>query len=342
MPGQNLAAWRSIFEPVFDLVVSSDDGDDFFGTIELYPAADLLIGVAESSPLCFERALQKVISSNFDHILARFVVSGELQGEFGAKKVVTREGNIVLVDLAQPCRIACVNGDNSFKEIVVWMPRRALAPQIPDTYSLHGLMLEENVATSHLVQSCAQFLRGVATRSGQIENFSPIALSLKRLINEAILNSDVAMKGPRLNQGEGAYADIMGFIDNNVNSAHLSVDDIAKSLGVSRASLYRLFAPAGGIAQYVKKIRLRAAFDEITAPRRAAARVKDIAFRAGFKNLSAFSRAFRQEYAVSPRQARLMAARGSDAPLSTGFNSQAGLLAEWLQGAAGQRAPRHD
>ena len=62
-----------------------------------------------------------------------------------------------------------------------------------------------------------------------------------------------------------------------------------RRFGLSRASLYRLFEPAGGIAKYIRKARLSRAFQEITTAELSNRRIGHIAYALGFKNVSAFS-----------------------------------------------------
>jgi AraC-like DNA-binding protein len=107
-----------------------------------------------------------------------------------------------------------------------------------------------------------------------------------------------------------SFVTIRRFIDRNLKSPELGPEMIAKNFGLSRASLYRLFEPVGGIAGYIRKQRLNQTFQEITAAEFANQRIAQIAYRFGFKNVSAFNRLFRATYGVSPRQARAAKLKG--------------------------------
>ena len=85
---------------------------------------------------------------------------------------------------------------------------------------------------------------------------------------------------------------------------------IAKRFGLSRAALYRLFEPAGGVAGYIRKQRLDRAFQEITGGELSNRRISQIGHRFGFRNIHAFNRAFRKEYGMSPSDARKAARLG--------------------------------
>lgn len=83
----------------------------------------------------------------------------------------------------------------------------------------------------------------------------------------------------------------------------LSPEAICKDLGVSRSRLYRLFEPIGGISAYVRRQRLLGARHALLDPLdvRPIARIAE---QWAFTDASVFSRAFRQEFGISPRQAR--------------------------------------
>lgn len=92
-------------------------------------------------------------------------------------------------------------------------------------------------------------------------------------------------------------------IRRRLAEADLSPDMICRELGVSRSRLYRLFEPLGGISAYVRRQRLlqvRHALLDIVDTRS----IVRIAEQWGFADASAFSRAFKHEFGLSPKAAR--------------------------------------
>ncbi|MDL2405889.1 AraC family transcriptional regulator [Rhizobium calliandrae] len=92
--------------------------------------------------------------------------------------------------------------------------------------------------------------------------------------------------------------------------ADLTVDSLCRDLGLSRARLYRLFEADGGIHAYIRRERL-------LQTRKALSNQDDrrpicqIAEQWGFIDPSAFTRAFRHEFGISPRDVRSQAIRDS-------------------------------
>ena len=96
------------------------------------------------------------------------------------------------------------------------------------------------------------------------------------------------------------FITIRRFIDRNLAAPKLGPEMIAASFGLSRSTLYRLFEPTGGLSAYIRDVRMRRAYEEITSPARANRRIGPAAFALGFRNFSAFSRAFRETYGLTP------------------------------------------
>lgn len=93
-------------------------------------------------------------------------------------------------------------------------------------------------------------------------------------------------------------------------SPELGVDELCRSLGVSRSSLYRSFEPLGGVMKYIRSARLLDAHQALTnsADTRT---IHEIAAERGFMDPGEFSRAFRREFGYSPSDARARRLLGS-------------------------------
>ena len=100
------------------------------------------------------------------------------------------------------------------------------------------------------------------------------------------------------------FTTITRFIEANLASRELGIEKITRTFALSRASLYRLFEPVGGVACYIRTRRLARARKELTAPGLQDHRIGPIAYRAGFQSIPAFNRAFRAAYGEPPRRAR--------------------------------------
>jgi AraC-like DNA-binding protein len=92
-------------------------------------------------------------------------------------------------------------------------------------------------------------------------------------------------------------------IENNLADRGLSIESIARRQGVTPRTLQKLFEADGTtFSEYVLDKRL--SFAKIALHRDRVRKISDIAYEAGFGDLSYFNRAFRRRYGMTPRQAR--------------------------------------
>lgn len=93
----------------------------------------------------------------------------------------------------------------------------------------------------------------------------------------------------------------MVFIDATLDQGQISAEMVAREINVSVRTLYRLFAQTGtSLGRYVIDRRLERCAISL-AESRDDRSISLIADRAGFADISHFSRAFKQKYGASPR-----------------------------------------
>ena len=80
---------------------------------------------------------------------------------------------------------------------------------------------------------------------------------------------------------------------------------IAHANGISVSYLYRLFQSSDTtVGEYILAQRLQFAYERLTTTDRTKCTVAEAAYSAGFRNLSHFSRVFREKYHLSPSTVR--------------------------------------
>lgn len=91
------------------------------------------------------------------------------------------------------------------------------------------------------------------------------------------------------------------YLRANVRRPDLGVADLCREFHCSRATLYRLFQPFGGVKAYLRGLRLEGAFRELAMARGSShGQVCAIAERWGFNNQSHFHRTFKRRFDLSP------------------------------------------
>jgi AraC-like DNA-binding protein len=110
---------------------------------------------------------------------------------------------------------------------------------------------------------------------------------------------EVAAEHVRTHGTDPILARATATIERNLGDRDLSVQRIAKLVGVHRTSLSRLFREAYGqtASNYILEKRLQSACQQLRGTTR---KVSEVAGLCGFENLSSFSRSFRRHVGLSP------------------------------------------
>ncbi|MCZ7487903.1 MULTISPECIES: AraC family transcriptional regulator [Rhizobium/Agrobacterium group] len=99
----------------------------------------------------------------------------------------------------------------------------------------------------------------------------------------------------------------------------LSPEHLCKSVGVSRSRLYRIFEPAGGISNYIRRKRLLETYRALADTTNVNS-ISQIAENVGFTDPSSYSRMFKREFGLSPKEVRALGWQGIRHPLAFSCN----------------------
>ena len=97
----------------------------------------------------------------------------------------------------------------------------------------------------------------------------------------------------------------LDYIASHFSDPELSLPKVAQSLGISPRYLQRLLESSGTyFTAHVIELRLKRAFTLLTALNSINVRICDIAFQAGFSDISYFNRLFRSRFGDTPKGVR--------------------------------------
>jgi len=298
-------AWRGMAADVFDVAVGSPDLIDGFRVgMEGWSLGDGLIVSVVSTAQVLRRSAFTIARGRLDHYVVQLCRAGGYAGQIGRESVGVRLGDTIIIDLADTLHIET----DDFEMISLVLPRAILAPLVRDPEGLHGIVLSAGSPQGALL---SQHLLTLAAQAGRVSEAEASALLHAAAVLVAACTSVAALdREPNVAASTPSILRILHAIERNLSDAKLAPVALMREFGLSRAALYRLFIPYGGVAKYIRGQRLKRCFAEVTEPSGAWKRIAAIAGDWGFDSEATFSRSFREAFGVSPREARRAAMAG--------------------------------
>lgn len=106
--------------------------------------------------------------------------------------------------------------------------------------------------------------------------------------------------------------DLLAYIEQHIGEAELGTGALQQAFALSRAALYRLFQPRGGVASYIREQRLRTAYRYLQAYPECS--LTWLLYEMGFASERQFQRAFQQRFGMPPMQWRRLCRATPHAP----------------------------
>jgi AraC-like DNA-binding protein len=198
------------------------------------------------------------------------------------------------------------------QRIALLIPPERIHPQ-PDLDSLGSRSFSGTLGIARLAFDAA---RSVVDEPVTLSTMpaADLAESLCRLAGLA-LQEGAARPDP--DHDRGTLVDrIHSYINEHLRDPDLSLDSIARNLSASKRSLHRAVREVNGsIHDLIWHTRLERCRSDLLDPVKDHLGIGDIAHSWGFKNLTHFSRAFRERFGISARDVRRLgqkAARKAD------------------------------
>lgn len=210
-------------------------------------------------------------------------------------------GDLALCDNCAPHRHRIEEGSTV---LLLRVPAKALRPHLPSPEQFCGRRLAAgtgmtDVATSLARNFCDQAhheLPATVQECLARQVLETVALAFTMAFGQLIATSSVV---------GGRYARARLFIEQNLSDPELGPHTIARALNVSARYLRMIFAREGEcISSYVLRRRLEETARQLADPRWRGRSICEIAFTWGFNSAPHFSRSFREQYGMPPREYR--------------------------------------
>ncbi|WP_169054423.1 AraC family transcriptional regulator [Nitratireductor sp. XY-223] len=272
-------------------------GDPFHYEHSFYQAPNAMFHEVLSTTSCtLERKPHYIAKDGFDFINLDMRLSGTGACSYGSEESTVRPGEMRIADFTRHSRFVLPEHHS----ICVALNRQALSERVLMLDRFHGWKLPDGpmsrVLGSALLAVFDQ-LPGATQHDASIMTDFLISLIADAMnyqtINcmESVEISDISV-----------FSAILNTIRRNLHDPDCSAVTIASDLGVSKSKLYRLCEDLGTPAELLRNERLRKAAKMLGGS--AGTNLDRLAFNVGFASRQSFSRAFKAQFGLSPRDYR--------------------------------------
>lgn len=294
-------AWREYLRPVADLAPAADGVGTSAIDLACWDLGNFAMCQERNSGTRFSRTLRRVKTVFADHWYLFLIKAGSNWvvsdgGWSSGQEIRGAPGQLSLYSLGE-----AFHGEmNPIEVLMLFIPRDAFVRQAGRLDRLNNTIIDTTRG-----QLLSDYMLALERQLPNLthDEVPAIVRATEAMIAACLTPTPHSLEDARdgviLSLGERARK----VVQARLSDPRLTPACLAKSIGVSRSALYRLFEPHGGAARYVRNTRLAAAHRalcDLTETRQ----IQQIAGSFGFTSSQEFSRAFRLRYGYSPSELR--------------------------------------
>jgi AraC-like DNA-binding protein len=283
------------------------DEQELFGDISFNRLGSLDLTQLRSNAQRIRRTEAKIRQGGEDCLLIQIQREGRCLVRQDGRQAVVSPGDFVLYDSSRPYELNFQ--DRHHDVFVMRLARAQFKVHISNLEELTAMTLSSQDAAGHLLLSMVETLRR------DIAKLQPSsALGVSEAITSIVAAGLRGLPGANVRKLSNLHAyhlaRIRAYVRDHLRDPELSVQSIALALQISSDHLSRVFRSEPiPLSRWIWKMRLDAIRRDLANPRLREQSVSDIAFSWGFNNAAHFSRSFRDEYQMTPREWREVSMR---------------------------------
>lgn len=296
------ATWREVYGRVIHQVeIEPLDGVAFSADLTLHALPGAAIASGPSSAARY-RSTPSLLVNSMDGIGLPILLAGSGVISQLGRETQVGPGETVVSSTVDP-GTWCLPEGGSFT--VLRIARELLAPMIPDLSAALGRRLPADTGALRLLVSYVEMFR----RSDLLADPVLCQVATTHIVDLAALaigaGRDASFVAERRGGRAARLASLKADIVENIGQLDMSIAALASRHKLSLRHLHRLFEHEPvSLSEFVTDHRLSLVRRMLVDPRFSRLRICDIAFDAGFEDLSAFNRLFRKKFETTPTDVR--------------------------------------
>ncbi|MEG3641550.1 helix-turn-helix domain-containing protein [Magnetococcus sp. PR-3] len=300
-PEQRANAWAESIGTLFEIELDNQSPiDSFHASVNSFLLNDqLMLAHCQTRAQLFTRDSFRTSHDGLDHYMIQTHFSGEQHFKVGSQTHTCGPGEVAIIDLAEIHHSQATD----FSNISLIIPRKLLSPLLNHPDSQEGHVLKANNSLAQIALNHLHTLHRLVPSLTQQQAAQLIQPTLL-LVASAINGSTEKVEDGAISVAHAIHLKIKHNIELNLHDPQLSAEKICESVHISRASLYRLFKPMGGIKNYIQQRRLQHCAEALTQASQQHRLISEIAYCWGFSSQPHFSKIFKQRFQMTPQEFR--------------------------------------
>lgn len=299
----SFAACRELMAAMFELEAPSPEVRAAYTMdFALFDYGPIKLGQSVSSASIMVRSPKVIARTGADQFHVQFYRTHGFTLTLDGAEQRVQPGDICMLDLTRPASVRTDGIDN----LSVIVERQLLMPMLADPGDVHGLILRRDTEAGVVVREHLEEMWRLGTEL-TVEQGMAWSRSTATLLAAVIRANSQNRAATRAELRKTQFRAISRRIDLQISDPDLSPASLARQFFVTRPTLYRMFAPHGGIGKYILGRRLTGAFRDLSNPSLAHEQIASVLRRWGLESHTAGGRAFRAAYGVTPSECRAQA-----------------------------------
>ena len=292
------AYWRDVLAQHFVHLRPERVGlDAFCSTIEAQQLEGHSFSRVHAAPQRVHRARREIARSPYDLVFLNLHLRGKGSYCQAGDEIALNPGDLFIIDAMRPFELGCEGG---VSQVSLKVPRRILWERMRHAEHARGARIP---AASHIGALLNGYIKNL-WRQGQTNElteypqaidhlFSLVAYEVDRRYGDAPL--------PRRAVRAGVYAGAVSHIEGAHSTPDLTPRTVANAVGTSLRTLQDIFAERGdAISRHIQNRRIITVARWLAEPAMREQTIGELAFMAGFSELSHFTHAFVRTYMETP------------------------------------------
>ncbi len=299
---ERFEAWRESIGVMFEVRQGeSSKGATFNALVDSYLLDCMVLSRCCAHGQKFERNQLRIARDGIEHYMIQLFTRGRVEMNVGRSHLIAPARTIVGFDLGDT--LDSINTD--FDLLSAFIPREKLAPLLRFPDNVQGTVIDSSRGEGKVF---ADFMEAVFHTAPSLsrEMAQMTATSLIHLAAAALNRAQDVLDAVPAASIHSTLLRAKRYIDSNLDREDLCPQQVAQAIGASRSTLFRAFEPCSGVANYIRYRRLNRALRRLVSVPTDGVnlRITDVALEFGYSSLPQFSRHFKQEFGLSPRDAQ--------------------------------------